>query len=529
MIQEISNPNYLSSGKYEKLKRTKLLKSIFDIPVLLRKVEVAKSELFNSFETYLDIYDKDTAQYAIDSFDDTDLGRMGASLSREDEFWYDEVLDLSYDIVKMLEEEYPEEFSGPYVYTMNWDEGRLVFFVLLERSALEELQEAKGMKKENPNYLTEKKIDELEDKKEAKTERTFYQYLEKHGSLNDDDIEQLMDILAMRCRSKTCKALHSVLRYSASLIPRYSIIERLTKQNGKWEYTAGQSHSDEIATIRKIMLTETGKKSNPDYLKNKFDQLDRVKELVRSGYEVYSDSYRTHYGNKDLEKALLNPDAFITSDLFRYTDYGGGYTVAKANIRYIEENFTDLIEKDLISSYGTAHHGENMEFKFKALANDELFEVLLGLKDYPVIDDSTLSEVEMEIEEADWDSYGRDDFRKALEDKYGEEAEKLTNDDVDNLAYEASQYTCCGRGEISNMDFSFDIKGLVDAVSKLEEGKKLMKKSNPMPKCENPSWASDEDIWEKAKKQSLKSYGRISYPFVVYLYKQMGGKIKKKK
>jgi hypothetical protein len=45
----------------------------------------------------------------------------------------------------------------------------------------------------------------------------------------------------------------------------------------------------------------------------------------------------------------------------------------------------------------------------------------------------------------------------------------------------------------------------------------------------NPSWASDEDVWEKAKKQSLKSYGKISYPFVVYLYKQMGGKVKKGK
>ena len=45
----------------------------------------------------------------------------------------------------------------------------------------------------------------------------------------------------------------------------------------------------------------------------------------------------------------------------------------------------------------------------------------------------------------------------------------------------------------------------------------------------NPSWASDEDVWEKAKKQSLKSYGKISYPFVVYLYKQMGGRVKKKK
>ncbi len=45
----------------------------------------------------------------------------------------------------------------------------------------------------------------------------------------------------------------------------------------------------------------------------------------------------------------------------------------------------------------------------------------------------------------------------------------------------------------------------------------------------NPSWAASEDIWEKAKQQSLKSYGRVSYPFVVYLYKQMGGKVKKKK
>lgn len=416
-----SNPNYLTDDKVAKIKETKILNSVFDVPVLLRKIEEAQRQLLFSYDEFYS-RDAEQATYNVDSFDETDIGRMGVELRPSDEFYYEEVQEKADHIVDVLYKNYPTKFTSPYGYYITWDEGRFVFQVTLDEEGKNEL-------------------------------------IEKYG----------IDMKAL-------------------------------------------------------------KKKNPDYLSKKFDLLDRVKALVENRFEVYSDNYRTHFKEDELARALLIPKAFITSDLFRYTDYGGGYTIAKANIRYIEENYKDLIDKGLIESYSTAHSGENMEFKFAALADDKLYEELLSLEGYPVLDDQTLSEVEMELEDECWNSYGRDMFKDALIQKYGEEAEELSDEEIDDLAYEASQYTCCGRGEVENMEFNFDIKGMIEALSKVEKGEKLkVKKGNPVPKCENPSWAKDEDIWEKAKKESLKSYGRISYPFVVYLYKQMGGKIKKKK
>lgn len=422
MIQEISNPKYLTSEKVEQLQSKKLIDSLFDLPVLFRKLENAERELFFNYENYVE-RGMENATYNVASFDQVDIGRMGVEALPNSDWYYEEIDEQAEKIIDILRKNFPTKFHKPYDYLITWEEGILVFQVSL-----------------------------------------------------------------------------------------------------------GEEERQELASDRGIDLKELNKmkKNNPNYLKKRFDLLDKVKELVDKGYEVYSDDYRNHYNKNNLQKALLNPEAFITSQLFRYTDYGGGYTIAKANIKYIEENFKKLIEDGVISSYSTRHNGENMEFKFRALENDELYEILLSLYDYPVIDDQTLSEVESELEQECWESYGREDFWKALIKKYGEEAEELKQEQVDSLAYEAAQYTCCGMGEVENMQFNFYIKDLIDAVSKLEEGKKLVKKENPIPKCENPSWAKDEDIWEKAKKQSLKSYGRISYPFVVYLYKQMGGKIKKK-
>jgi hypothetical protein len=423
-----ANPNYLSSDRYKNLQEMKIIKGVFDVPVLLRKLKNIKRELIFDYDEFYN-QDIEAAERYIDSFSETDIGRMGVELRSNDEFYCEEIEEKTRDLIDLLLKYYPEDFTSPYGYFIDWDDGRLVFKITLDEEGRNELIEKYG-------------IDMSELKKSNPDEKKF----------------------------------------SAS-----------------------------------------------SYLTKKFDLLERVEKLVDHGFEVYSNDYRKSYKKEELAGALLNANAFITSDLFRYTDYGGAYTLAKANILEIESRYPKLIEDELIEVYSTAHNGQNMEFKFAALANDDLYEDLLGLDGYPVLDYQALSEVEMELEDECWTAYGRDMWKDALIEKYGESAEELSDDDLDNLAYEASQYTCCGRGEVQNMEFSFDIDGMIEGLDKVEEGKKPVKKGNPIPKCENPSWAKDEDIWEKAKKESLKSYGRISYPFVVYLYKQMGGKIKKKK
>lgn len=72
--------------------------------------------------------------------------------------------------------------------------------------------------------------------------------------ITNTDIEQILDIVAYRCRLKTYNRLRSILTYGKHTIPNFGILNRLTKEDGKWSYCAGQSYPDEIKTVRDIIL-----------------------------------------------------------------------------------------------------------------------------------------------------------------------------------------------------------------------------------------------------------------------------------
>lgn len=55
-------------------------------------------------------------------------------------------------------------------------------------------------------------------------------------------------------------------------------------------------------------------------------------------------------------------------------------------------------------------------------------------EDYPVVSDDVLGEVETELREESWDSWGRSDARHALEDCFGEDfADALSDNDIDAI------------------------------------------------------------------------------------------------
>ncbi len=72
--------------------------------------------------------------------------------------------------------------------------------------------------------------------------------------LTENDIDQLVEVIGSRCQVKTVNRLRSMLTYGRSTIPSFGILERLIKENGKWGYCAGQSYTDEIKTVRNIIL-----------------------------------------------------------------------------------------------------------------------------------------------------------------------------------------------------------------------------------------------------------------------------------
>lgn len=82
------------------------------------------------------------------------------------------------------------------------------------------------------------------------------------GKLTEKDIDQLVSIIGHRARQKTKSRLYSILKYSAVSLRPFGIYERLLceviidKDNHEreWSYCAGQSYSDEIKTVRNLIL-----------------------------------------------------------------------------------------------------------------------------------------------------------------------------------------------------------------------------------------------------------------------------------
>ena len=84
--------------------------------------------------------------------------------------------------------------------------------------------------------------------------RTEQNFNDIKNKLTEDDIDQLIDLLCNRCRANTINRFRANLSMSTSFIPVYGILNRVTKEDGKWSYCAGQSYPDEIRTVRKIIL-----------------------------------------------------------------------------------------------------------------------------------------------------------------------------------------------------------------------------------------------------------------------------------
>lgn len=73
-------------------------------------------------------------------------------------------------------------------------------------------------------------------------------------NLTEDDINEILLIVGAYCRVKTIQKLRANLNYFPVSMETCSIMSRLIKENGRWQYVAGQSYPDEIRIVRNIML-----------------------------------------------------------------------------------------------------------------------------------------------------------------------------------------------------------------------------------------------------------------------------------
>ena len=91
--------------------------------------------------------------------------------------------------------------------------------------------------------------------------------------------------------------------------------------------------------------------------------------------------------------------------------------------------------------------------------------MLDGLEDYPAVDDSALSEQELEDQEENWKSWAERDFRLALEKKFGGSADEVSDEALreafDEAAEESGTYW---ESQGSTGDMYIDIQRLMKMI-----------------------------------------------------------------
>jgi len=73
-------------------------------------------------------------------------------------------------------------------------------------------------------------------------------------NLTDDDKQQIFELFSKGLREKNRNLLHKRIFEHTNMIPFYGIFERIMKEPHGWSYCAGQSYTDEITHVRKLIL-----------------------------------------------------------------------------------------------------------------------------------------------------------------------------------------------------------------------------------------------------------------------------------
>jgi hypothetical protein len=120
------------------------------------------------------------------------------------------------------------------------------------------------------------------------------------------------------------------------------------------------------------------------------------------------------------------------------SDYSGG-THSIANYRVLEEMQNEFPQ--IVTTYG-GYSTYGIVFRLdQGPLPEELIEVIDALDAYPILDENVMSEVEMELQGENWESWARDDWRRKLEEEFGDEdVDELSDEDIDKLWWDAAQH-----------------------------------------------------------------------------------------
>ena len=155
-------------------------------------------------------------------------------------------------------------------------------------------------------------------------------------------------------------------------------------------------------------------------------------------------NYFKNYGSIDYPywQSCKKDDAeYCTHSLLVYGDYCNTGAVGKSNVEYVMSQ-TDLVERLGLSEVNDAYNTTSVLIPIEALKDSELVEILEALDNYPVLDETSYYETELEMQDDCWESYARRDFETWLIEKgLLSENKDFDNDYIDSIFNELSQQT----------------------------------------------------------------------------------------
>lgn len=120
--------------------------------------------------------------------------------------------------------------------------------------------------------------------------------------------------------------------------------------------------------------------------------------------------------------------------LLSYSDYSGS-TVERSNERVWAKEFADS-ENEAWTTVGGGHGTTAVVIRVEAMT-DEMREFLDALEDYPVADESDMSELELELQQEAWDNWAAREFKNLALKAATAEAVEMFPDADEGLVEEA--------------------------------------------------------------------------------------------
>lgn len=161
--------------------------------------------------------------------------------------------------------------------------------------------------------------------------------------------------------------------------------------------------------------------------------------------------YSTSYGDWDnlTDYSDITPDTFIIPPYCGGSDYSGSL-VEKSNHKALVDALeaAELVDGEDFISYCGGHGTFDVAIRIASLAItrdwDSIISTIEGLTDYPLIDESLNSEMEIESQNESWESWGKREFCQELSRHFQREIETLCES---TDSYEASfQTIACNAG-----------------------------------------------------------------------------------